>query len=147
MPTMMVREFTRNHANMHPLSSQRNRRLMNRREYYRRMLKKTVQQSRSSKADPRFTFHASRFTVLGSAARTPLADFFSILLEFRVLPAYYARVGPYSIGSMNRHICKGLRIVPMPRCNCPYQKMLENASLQTFFGLSRLITPHGLPLS
>ena len=29
----------------------------------------------------RFTFHASRFTVPGSDARTPLADFFSILIE------------------------------------------------------------------
>ena len=38
-------------------------------------------QGRSSTADPRFTFHASRFTAPGSAARTPLADFFSILLE------------------------------------------------------------------
>jgi len=33
-----------------------------------------------SAADPRFTFHASRFTVPGSEARTKLADFFSILL-------------------------------------------------------------------
>ena len=40
-------------------------------------------QGRSSAADPRFTFHASRFTVLGSEARTPLADFFSILLDHR----------------------------------------------------------------
>jgi hypothetical protein len=38
-------------------------------------------QGRSSEADPRFTFHASRFTVPGSDARTMLADFFSILLE------------------------------------------------------------------
>jgi hypothetical protein len=38
-------------------------------------------QGRSSEADPRFTFHASRFTVLGSEARTQLADFFSILLD------------------------------------------------------------------
>ena len=30
-------------------------------------------------ADPRFTFHASRFTVPWSEARTPLAAFFSIL--------------------------------------------------------------------
>ena len=37
-------------------------------------------QGRSSEAGPRFTFHASRFTVPGSDARTPLADFFSILL-------------------------------------------------------------------
>jgi len=37
-------------------------------------------QGRSSAADPRFTFHASRFTLPGSEARTPLADFFSILL-------------------------------------------------------------------
>ena len=37
-------------------------------------------QGRSSEADPRFTFHASRFTILGSEARTMLADFFSILL-------------------------------------------------------------------
>jgi len=36
-------------------------------------------QGRSSEADPRFTFHASRFTVLGSEARTKLAAFFSIL--------------------------------------------------------------------
>ena len=39
-------------------------------------------QGRSSEADPRFTFHASRFTVLGSEARTKLADFFSILLTY-----------------------------------------------------------------
>jgi hypothetical protein len=38
-------------------------------------------QGRSSEADPRFTFHASRFTVPGSDARAMLADFFSILLE------------------------------------------------------------------
>ena len=37
-------------------------------------------QGRSSAADPRFTPHASRFTAAGSKARTPLADFFSILL-------------------------------------------------------------------
>ena len=37
-------------------------------------------QGRSSEADPRFTFHASRFTVPESDARTLLADFFSILL-------------------------------------------------------------------
>jgi hypothetical protein len=37
-------------------------------------------QGRSSEADPRFTFHASRFTVPESDARTPLADFFSTLL-------------------------------------------------------------------
>jgi len=38
-------------------------------------------QGRSSATDPRFTFHASRFTVPGSDARTMLADFFSILLD------------------------------------------------------------------
>jgi len=38
-------------------------------------------QGRSSEADPRFTFHASRFTVPESDARTMLADFFSILLD------------------------------------------------------------------
>ena len=37
-------------------------------------------QGRNSAADLRFTFHASRFTVPGSDARTMLADFFSILL-------------------------------------------------------------------
>jgi len=37
------------------------------------------QQGHSSEADPRFTFHDSRFTVLLSEARTPLADFFSLL--------------------------------------------------------------------
>ena len=37
-------------------------------------------QVRSSAADPRFMFHASRFTVPLSEARTPLAAFFSILL-------------------------------------------------------------------
>jgi len=37
-------------------------------------------QGRSSATDPRFTFHASRFTVPGSDARTMLADYFSILL-------------------------------------------------------------------
>ena len=37
-------------------------------------------QGRSSAVDPRLTFHASRFTVPWSEARTPLADFFSILL-------------------------------------------------------------------
>jgi hypothetical protein len=35
-----------------------------------------------SAADPRFTFHASRFTVPGSEARTKLADFFSFLLLY-----------------------------------------------------------------
>ena len=38
-------------------------------------------QGRGSAVDPRFTFHASRFTVPGSDARTMLADFFSILLD------------------------------------------------------------------
>ena len=38
-------------------------------------------QDRSSEADPRFTFHTSRFTAPGSDARTKLADFFSILLD------------------------------------------------------------------
>jgi len=38
-------------------------------------------QGRSSPAEPRFTFHVSPFTVLESNARTPLADFFSILLQ------------------------------------------------------------------
>jgi len=37
-------------------------------------------QGRNFAADPRFTFHASRFTAPGSDARTLLADFFSILL-------------------------------------------------------------------
>jgi len=37
-------------------------------------------QGRNSSADNRFTFHSSRFTVALSDARTPLADFFSILL-------------------------------------------------------------------
>jgi len=37
-------------------------------------------QGRSSASDPRFTFHASRFTVPESDARTMLADYFSILL-------------------------------------------------------------------
>ena len=37
-------------------------------------------QGRNSAADHRFTFHASRFTVPGSDARTKLAVFFSILL-------------------------------------------------------------------
>ena len=44
------------------------------------MLKKAVQQGRSSAAEPRFTFHVSPFTALESDARTPLVDFFSILL-------------------------------------------------------------------
>ena len=38
-------------------------------------------QGRNSAVDPRFTFHASRFTAAGSAARTPLADCFSILIR------------------------------------------------------------------
>ena len=42
-------------------------------------------QGRSSVADPRFTFHASRFTVPESEVRTMLADFFSILLDQRLL--------------------------------------------------------------
>jgi hypothetical protein len=42
-----------------------------------------TRQGRSSAADPRFTPHATRFTIPGSEARTPLADFFSILLEKR----------------------------------------------------------------
>ena len=37
-------------------------------------------QGRSSEANPRFTFYVSRFTAHGSEARTPLVDFFSILL-------------------------------------------------------------------
>jgi hypothetical protein len=50
-------------------------------------------QGRSSEADPRFTFHASRFTVLVSDARTPLADFFSILLILdRILDVGYTSV-------------------------------------------------------
>jgi len=65
-------------------------------EHSRRMLKKArlltrpalarrdapcPKQGRSSAADPRFTFHASRFTVPESDARTLLADFFSIQLD------------------------------------------------------------------
>ena len=38
-------------------------------------------QGHSSAADPRFTFHASRFTVPGSDARTKLAGCFSIMLD------------------------------------------------------------------
>ena len=38
-------------------------------------------QGRNSATDPHFTFHASRFTLLWNDARTPLAEFFSILLE------------------------------------------------------------------
>ena len=38
-------------------------------------------QGRSSEADLRLTFHVSRFTVFVSDARTPLVEFFSILLE------------------------------------------------------------------
>ena len=41
-------------------------------------------QDRNSAVDPRFTFHASRFTVPGSEVRTMLADFFSILLRQRL---------------------------------------------------------------
>ena len=44
------------------------------------MLKKSVQQGLSSSANLRLTFHASRFTVPVSKARTKLADFLSILL-------------------------------------------------------------------
>jgi hypothetical protein len=40
-------------------------------------------QGRSSATDPRFTFHISPFTALGSDARTLLADCFSILLRLR----------------------------------------------------------------
>ena len=40
-----------------------------------------LRQGRSSSADPRFTFHTSRFTAPGSVASTRLADFFSILLD------------------------------------------------------------------
>jgi len=40
-------------------------------------------QGRNSMADPRFTFHASRFTIPGSDARTPLADFINSLLANR----------------------------------------------------------------
>jgi hypothetical protein len=45
-------------------------------------------QGRNSAADPCFTFHASRFTVPKSHARTLPADFFSILLELveRLIP-------------------------------------------------------------
>ena len=76
--------------------------VLNNRSAPRRMLKKARRltrptparrdapfrgQGRSSAADPRFTFHASRFTAAGSEARTPLADFFSILLDSQVQPA------------------------------------------------------------
>ncbi len=46
-------------------------------------------QGRSSLADARFTFHASRFTAPGSEARTMLADFFSILLEAPASAPHY----------------------------------------------------------
>ena len=39
-----------------------------------------LKQGRSFSSDHRFTFQTLRFTVFGSEARTPLADFFSILL-------------------------------------------------------------------
>ena len=45
-------------------------------------------QGRSSAAEPRFTFHASRFTAAGSDARTPLAAFFSILLRALVFRSF-----------------------------------------------------------
>ena len=47
-------------------------------------------QGRSSAADPRFTFHASRFTAPESEVRTPLADFFSILPETFAQPLEYS---------------------------------------------------------
>ena len=41
-----------------------------------------LRQGRSSSANPRFTFHTSRFTAPESVASTRLADFFNILLDF-----------------------------------------------------------------
>ena len=41
-------------------------------------------QGRSSKVDPHFTCHASRFTLPGINTRTVLADIFSILLRQRL---------------------------------------------------------------
>ena len=49
-------------------------------EYLRRMLKKAVQQGRSER---RGEAYASPYVEPLSDARTPLADFFSILLEAR----------------------------------------------------------------
>ena len=49
----------------------------------RRLCKRSVQQGRSSSADPRFTFHTSRFTAAESDARKRLADFFNSLLGGR----------------------------------------------------------------
>ena len=40
------------------------------------------QQGHSFATDPRFTFHALRFTVPLSEARTKLGDFFSILVLY-----------------------------------------------------------------
>src|SRR6267143_1778017 len=48
-------------------------------------------QARSSEADPRFTFHASRFTAPVSDARTMLAGFFSILLDAPRPPAHLSQ--------------------------------------------------------
>jgi hypothetical protein len=62
-----------------------------------------LKQGRSSATDPRFTFHASRFTVPGSDAKTPLADFFSILLGARLTAR---RPGPYSTRALNQPCLK-----------------------------------------
>ena len=48
------------------------------RESSRRMLKKAVQQGRSSAADLRFTFHASRFTAAGSLV-SPFTEFAKVI--------------------------------------------------------------------
>ena len=57
-------------------------------------------QGRCFAADPRFTFHALRFTAPGNEARTLLAYFFSILLEGRPTLADYVAIGSVVLGDL-----------------------------------------------
>ena len=91
-------------------------------------------QGRNFEAGPRFTFHASRFTVLVSDARTKQADFFSILLEdapvlLAHLPSYVQQACPAEecrrqsgrdsrvYGSVNRCLPAGFDVVAMNDAN------------------------------
>ena len=66
-------------------------------------------QGRSSAADPRFTFHASRFSLLWNEARTKLTDFLSIFLGVeqvlyrcpnRVKPCFSRRLCPEELNRL-----------------------------------------------
>ena len=88
--------------------------------------KTASQQGRSSEPDPRFTFHVSRHTVLGSEARTKLETVFNVLKiknpqgltkTLRIAPATHPRQFPRprgNVGQLSRQVF-WLMAHPTPR--------------------------------